>query len=292
MKKQLFGLVLSCYCHHRLHGVCFGTAGHRCAGFRQRHDHHQRQAAAAARPEIRRGDQGKSLGIDPVVAAPCGAAEEGAQRAADHDRRRRLRLAQHLRRRDPDPGARPHRQERPALHELPFDLPLLADARSADHRAQPPLGGLRCGRRDRHRLPRLRLDHPDREGHHRHHPAGQRLRDLVVRQGSQHAVLRQQPGRARSSSGPTAWASSTSGALSAATPASGSRTCSATRRRSSRSRAIPAGTCKRRWPTRRSSTCDSRRRWHRRSPSSFTTCPAPRTRRITRRRSGSRRSAT
>ena len=45
-------------------------------------------------------------------------------------------------------------------------------------------------------VPGLRLDHPHREGHHRYHPEGERLRNLVVRQGPQHAVLREQPGRA------------------------------------------------------------------------------------------------
>ena len=52
----------------------------------------------------------------------------------------RLRRPQHLRRRHPDAGARPDRQQRPALHQLPFDGAVLADARGADHRAQPSLG--------------------------------------------------------------------------------------------------------------------------------------------------------
>ena len=130
------------------------------------------------------------------MAATRGAAQGRAECAADHDRRRRLRRAKHLRRRRPDAGAGPHREERPALHEFPLDVAVLADARGDHHRPQPPLGGFRRGRRDRHRLPRLRLDHSDREGHHRHDPQIQRLFHLVVRQGPQHAVLRQQPGRA------------------------------------------------------------------------------------------------
>ena len=72
----------------------------------------------------------------PRVVPPQGRAE----RPADHDRRRRLRRAVHLRRRHPDADARPHRQRRAALHQLPLDGALLADARGADHRAQPPLG--------------------------------------------------------------------------------------------------------------------------------------------------------
>ena len=52
----------------------------------------------------------------------------------------------------------------PALHQLPLDLALLADAGGADHRPQPPLGRLRRRRRDRDRLSRLRLDHPLEKG--------------------------------------------------------------------------------------------------------------------------------
>ena len=73
-----------------------------------------------------------------LVAAARRAAEGRAERAPDHDRRCRLRRAGHLRRRDPDAGAGPHREERAALHELPLHLALLADARGADHRPQPP----------------------------------------------------------------------------------------------------------------------------------------------------------
>ena len=45
-------------------------------------------------------------------------------------------------------------------------------------------------------IPGLRLDHPDRERHHRDNPEGKRLRHLVVRQGPQHARLPIEPGRA------------------------------------------------------------------------------------------------
>ena len=106
-------------------------------------------------PKFERRDQGEGLGVDALVAAARGAAEGRAQRAADHDRRLGLRRAQHLRRRGADTGAGPHRQERAALHQLPFHLAVLADARRADHRPQPPRGRLRRGRRDRHRLSRL-----------------------------------------------------------------------------------------------------------------------------------------
>ena len=178
----------------------------------------------------------------PCVAGARGAAEGRAEYPADHDRRRRLRRAVHLRRRHPDAGARPHRRRRPALHQLPLHLAVLADARGADHRAQPPLGRLRRGLRGRDRLPRLQQHHRQGQRHHRPHPAGERLSHLLVRQGPQHADLRRRARPGRSTSGRPAWASSISTASSAATPASGSRTCSATPRRSIPMSAIPAGT--------------------------------------------------
>ena len=52
-------------------------------------------------------------------------------------------VAEHVRRRDPDADARPDRRQRPALHQLPLDGAVLADARGADHRAQPSFGRLR-----------------------------------------------------------------------------------------------------------------------------------------------------
>ena len=58
------------------------------------------------------------------------------------------------------------------------------------------VGRLRGGGRNRDGVPGLRLDHPEGERHHRRHPEGQRVRDLVVRQGSQHALLSGEPGRA------------------------------------------------------------------------------------------------
>ena len=73
-------------------------------------------------------------------------------------------VPEHLRRRDPDAGARPHRRQRPALHELPLDRAVLADARGADHRAQPPLGRLRRHLRAGDRLSRLRQHHHQGQG--------------------------------------------------------------------------------------------------------------------------------
>ncbi len=108
----------------------------------------------------------------------------------------RLWRAEHLWRRRPDPGTGSYREQRAALHEFPLHVAVLADACGDYHGTQPSLGGLRGGRRNRDGVPGLRLNHPDREGHHRHHPEGERVRDLVVRQGPQHALLPGDPGRA------------------------------------------------------------------------------------------------
>ena len=177
-------------------GIGLGPAGDRGAGFAERHHDPRRQAASAARSEVRRGDQGKGLGVEGLVGATRRAAERRAQRAADHDRRQRVRRAGHLRRRRSDTGAGSHREERAALHELPLHVAVLAVARGLDHRAQPPRRRLRRGGRDRDGVPGLQLGHPEGERHHRRHPEGQRVRDLVVRQESQHALLSGDPGRA------------------------------------------------------------------------------------------------
>ena len=55
-------------------------------------------------------------------------------------------------------------RERAALHELPLDGALLADARGAHHRAQPPLGRLRRHLRAGDRLPGLRQHHHQGQG--------------------------------------------------------------------------------------------------------------------------------
>ncbi len=141
-------------------------------------------------------DQGRRAAVQALVGAARGAAQGRAERAADHHRRCRLRRAQHLRRRDPDADDGPHRQGRPALQPHVLDRAVLAHARRADHRAQPPFGRLRRDLRAVHRLPGLQQHHRPRQGHHRPHAARQRLRHLVVRQEPQHAGLRRQPGRA------------------------------------------------------------------------------------------------
>ena len=126
-------------------------------GLAQRHDHAERAATAAARSQVRRRDQGEGLGVHPVVGAARRAAEGCAQRAADHDRRCRLRRAGDVRRGRSDSGPGPHRQQRAALHELSLDLAVLADAGGADHRSQSPCRRLWGGGRDRHGLSRATI---------------------------------------------------------------------------------------------------------------------------------------
>ena len=55
-------------------------------------------------------NQAQRRAVEALLAAARRAAQGRAQRAADHDRRCRLRRPQHLRRRDPDAGPRPHRR--------------------------------------------------------------------------------------------------------------------------------------------------------------------------------------
>ena len=147
------------------------------------------------RPEVRWDDQGKGFRVEGLVGTTRRAAEGCAQRAADHDRRQRVRRPGYLRWRRSDPGDGSHRQGRAALHELPLHVAVLAVARSLDHGTQSSCRRIRRRGRDRNRVPGLQLGHPEGERHHRRHPEGQRLRDLVVRQESQHPLLSSDTGR-------------------------------------------------------------------------------------------------
>ena len=89
-------------------------------------------------------------------------AQGGPERPAHHDRRPGVRRLGHVRRRRPDAGDGPGRQGRAAVHALPLDGALLADAGGPHHRPQPSLGRLRGDLRTGHRVPGLRLDHRPR----------------------------------------------------------------------------------------------------------------------------------
>ena len=152
---------------------------------------------SAARSEIRRRDQGRRPAVEALVGAAHRAAEGRAERAADHHRRRRLRRAQHLRRRHPDADDGPHRQRGPALQPTCHSTALCSPTRAAlitgrNHHSAgfgviseqstgfPGYNSIID--KDKATIGRILL--------------GQRLRHLVVRQGPQHAGLRGQPGRA------------------------------------------------------------------------------------------------
>ena len=140
-------------------------------------------------------------------------------------------------------------KSRPALHPLPFHRAVLADARGADHRPQPSLGRLRRGLgASRPASPATTASSPRT----RRPSAASSRTTASPPPGSARTTTRppSPPARSgRSTSGRSAWASTTSTALSAATPASGSRTCSATRRKSIPTSASRAGTSPPRRPT-------------------------------------------
>jgi hypothetical protein len=147
------------------------AATRRHLGRARRLREHQRRAAPVARSGLRRRDRTRRAAVQALVGAAHRAAAGGAERPADHHRRRRLRRAQHLRRRDPDAGHGPRRERRPALQPHLLHGAVLAHARGADHRAQPPLGRLRRDLRAVHRFPRIQQRPRFGQGHGRPHPA-------------------------------------------------------------------------------------------------------------------------
>ena len=169
-----------------------------------------------------------------MVGAPRGAAEGRAQRAADHDRR----LAASARR---APSAASSRRRR--WTASPQDGLRYTNFHSTSL-CSPTRAALITGRN--HHVGRASASwarsptgYPGYDSIIRkdNGTIGTILKEngyatVLVRQGPQHAVLPGDARPGRSTSGRTAWASSISMASSAATRASGSRTSSATRRRS------------------------------------------------------------
>jgi len=194
------------------------------------------------RSEVRRGDHRRRHpsprpGWPPRVVP----AQGRAQCAADHDRRQRVCRAEHLRRRDPTPALDASREAGCVTRTFtPRRCARRRGRRSSP--SQPPFGGASAW--SARSPPASRAT--TRSSRSRRAPSAPSSSTTATRpRGSARTTTRRSSPTARrgpSSNGPTAWASSTSTASSAATPASGSRTCSATRRRSFRSRAIRAGT--------------------------------------------------
>ena len=153
-----------CWCWQYRQPTRNRSPAHRARPARRRRSTESTSAAAA---EVRRRDQPRSDQVQAVLAAAGGAAQGRAQRAPHHDRRPGLRRFGHVRRRHPDAGDGPHREDGAALHAVPFHRALLADAGGADHRPQPPLGRLRHHLGAIDRLSGLRLRHRPGQRHHR-----------------------------------------------------------------------------------------------------------------------------
>jgi hypothetical protein len=135
---------------------CSGCPGiNGCTGLSKRHYNRRRQVFASAAATFRRHDRPRRRAVQALLAAQCRSAEGRPQRPADHDRRRWLRYQRHFRRRHPNTGARSHRKDGAALYAVPLYRAVLADARRADHRPQPPFGRIRRGGRAGHGLSRL-----------------------------------------------------------------------------------------------------------------------------------------
>ena len=151
---------------------------------------------------------------------PHPAARRGAERARRPARRRRLRRVERVRRRDRHAERRAPRRRRPQVQPLPHDGAVLADARGAAQRPQPPHG--RDGRhhRDRHLGARLQLA-PARTTAPRSRRSSS---STATRPPSSASATRCRSGRrarwGRSTTGRRAAASSTSTGSSAARPTS------------------------------------------------------------------------
>ena len=136
------------------------------------------------------GKQGGAASAGLRAQAPRAAAAPEAWRAqrADHPaRRRRIRPGIDVRRRDEHADAQPAREPGRQLQHLPHHVDLLADARGAADRAQPPARRQRHDRRARGRLGRLHRRDPEDLGHDARSAALLRLQDGGVRQVAQHA---------------------------------------------------------------------------------------------------------
>ena len=128
--------------------------------------------------------------LDPV---PRGTGPRGcSERAAGAVRRHRPGRLVAVRRADQHADDAAARRQRADLHPVAHHSAVLADPVLPADRPQPPPERLRADRRGRPGLPRPHRAHPDGERHHRRGPARERL---------QHVLGRQEPQRARWTSG-------------------------------------------------------------------------------------------
>ena len=119
----------------------------------------------------------------------------GAPNVLDRpDRRRRLRRLERVRRAVRDADRRAARGERAEVQPLPHDRAVLADARSAAHRPQPPLGRAWAAITEiATSAPGLQLGAPEHRGAARRDAQAQRLLDGAVRQVPRGAGLGDEP---------------------------------------------------------------------------------------------------
>ena len=142
-----------------------------------------------------------------------------------------------VRRPVPDPDGRAPGRRRAEVHALPHDGAVLADARGAALRAQPPLGRHGRDHGDRDVGAGLQLDAPEHVRAAGGDAQAQRLRDGAVRQVPRGAGVGDEPARAvRLVADRAAAASSTSTASSAARRTSTTPRSTTGRRRSSPTR--------------------------------------------------------
>ena len=177
------------------HGFRDRAANHRDARLAGGHHHDRWPLPAAAAGAVPGPDQPERHAVKARMARARGAAEGRAERPADPARRRGLRLEFDLRRRHSDAHARQDRRQRSALHQLPLNVAVLADACGAADRAQSPFGRLRRDLGDGDGLPRLRQRDGAGKRHRCQDPEGERLPHRLVRQEPQYAGVRDQPGR-------------------------------------------------------------------------------------------------
>ena len=95
-----------------------GTAGDRCTGFAGRHDDPRRQTASPSAGKARWVLTGAQR--FPSLAAERRTVKGRVKHAADRDRRRWLRGAEHLQRRTLDVRARPIRTWKPLIRSIPL----------------------------------------------------------------------------------------------------------------------------------------------------------------------------
>ena len=141
-------------------------------------------------------DRADGRRVEPGVADAAAGAGRGAQRGDVRSRRRRVRAAVELRRPGGDPGHRPVRRQRAALHQHAHHRAVLAVAGGHPDRAEPPFARFGHDRGDVDRLPGLQRDPAVRQGHAERDAAAAWLQHVPGRQVAPVAAGARDGGRA------------------------------------------------------------------------------------------------